>query len=85
MNKPTFSRNGITLKDASKLTGVPVRPLARWTPEPREGFLARADEKRKRARELRSQGLSIRAIANETGYSVGTVHRYATEAQEKSS
>ncbi|WP_353935878.1 helix-turn-helix domain-containing protein [uncultured Corynebacterium sp.] len=29
-----------------------------------------------------AKGLSIRAIANETGYSVGTVHRYVKEAQD---
>ncbi|WP_454972726.1 hypothetical protein [Corynebacterium propinquum] len=46
---------------------------------------SRADEKRKRVRALRYQGLTICAITNETGYSVGTVHRYATKAQEKSS
>ena len=46
--------------------------------------LARADEKRTRVRELRGKGLSVRAIAAETGYSVGTVHRYVKEAREAS-
>ncbi|KAA8720737.1 helix-turn-helix domain-containing protein [Corynebacterium phocae] len=34
-------------------------------------------KKEKRVLELRSKGMSIRAIAEQTGYSVGTVHRYA--------
>lgn len=72
---------GLTAKEAGERVGRSARTIRRWTSEPREDFLARADEKRKRVRELRSQGLSIRAIANETGYSVGTVHRYVKEAQ----
>ena len=80
VSKPIFSRKGMTLTEASKLTGIPVRTLARWTPEPREDYLARVNEKRGRVRELRAQGLSMRAIANEIGCSVGTVHRYGTVA-----
>lgn len=61
-----------------------MRTIQRWTSEPRADYLARADEKRARVRELRERGLSVRAIAAETGYSVGTVHRYVKEAREAS-
>lgn len=72
-------RNGRTVKEAAALTGLSTATIIRWTSEPREDYLARADEKRQRVRDLRAKGLSIRAIARETGYSVGTVHRYISE------
>lgn len=69
-------RNGRTIKEAAALTGLSERSIKRWTSEPREVYLARADEKRQRIRELRAQGLTMRAIAAEVGCTVGTVHRY---------
>lgn len=72
-------RNGRTVKEAAALTGLSTATIIRWTSEPREDYLARANEKRQRVRDLRAKGLSIRAIAQETGYSVGTVHRYISE------
>lgn len=77
-------RNGRTVKEAAALTGLSTATIIRWTSEPREDYLARADEKRARVRELRDKGLSVRAIAAKTGYSVGTVHRYVKEAREAS-
>ncbi|MEL6051663.1 helix-turn-helix domain-containing protein [Corynebacterium rouxii] len=74
-------RNGHRVKEAAKITGLSTATIIRWTSEPREDYLARADEKRRRVRELRSKGLSIRTIAQETGYSVGTVHRYIKQSQ----
>src|SRR5690625_6434651 len=59
-----------------------VRTAQRWTSEPREVFIKRANEKRVRVQELRAEGLSIRAIAAEIGCSVGIVHRYVKEAEE---
>lgn len=73
-------RNGWSVKELHEKTGAAKSSIIRWTSEPREAYLARAEEKRRRVSELRSKGLSIRAIARETGYSVGTVHRYAKEA-----
>lgn len=72
------------MKEAAALTGLSTATIIRWTSEPREDYLARANEKRARVRELRGKGLSVRAIAAETGYSVGTVHRYVKEAREAS-
>ena len=76
-------RNGWSVKQLADKTGASPRAIVNWTSEPREDYLARADEKRYRVRELRGRGLSIRAIARETGYSVGTVHRYIKEARNK--
>lgn len=45
----------------------------------RKEYEARADERRVRARELRAQGKSERAIAQEIGISQTQVHRYLTE------
>lgn len=75
-------RNGWSVHQLAEKTGASPRAIASWTSEPRKNYLARADEKRARVRELRAKGLSIRAIANETGYSVGTVHRYVKEVQD---
>ena len=83
-NRQRIPRNGKTLREVAEGTGMSVATIARWTSEPREDYLARANEKRARVRELRGKGLSVRAIAAETGYSVGTVHRYVKEAREAS-
>ena len=74
---------GLTAKEAAARGGRSPRTIRRWTSEPREVFLKRADEKRKRVQELRAKGLSMRAIAAEIGCSVGTVHRYVKEVEEK--
>lgn len=75
---------GLTAREAAERVPRSMRTIQRWTSEPRADYLARADEKRARVRELRDKGLSVRAIAAETGYSVGTVHRYVKEAREAS-
>lgn len=77
-------RNGLTARELAERIGCTPQTIRNWTAEPREDYLARAQEKRKRVQELRAQGLSIRAIAAETGYSVGTVHKYAKEAETAS-
>lgn len=76
-------RNGHTVKEAASLTGLSTATIIRWTSEPRENYLARANEKRAKVAELRAQGLTMRAIAKEFGCSVGTVHRYVKEVQAK--
>ena len=69
-------RNGKTIKEAARLTGLSEPTIKRWTSEPREVYLARADEKRTEVLKLRAKGLSMRAIATQLDCSVGTVHRY---------
>lgn len=69
-------RNGRTAREVAERIGMSERSAQRWTSEPREVYLARADEKRQAVRKLRAEGLTMRAIAAELGCSVGTVHRY---------
>lgn len=67
-------RNGWSLRELAEKTGVSRRSIIRWTSEPREAYLSRAEQRRQKIHELRSQGLSIRAIAKQLDISVGTVH-----------
>lgn len=83
VKRQRIPRNGKTIREVAEGTGLSMITISRWTSEPRADYLARADEKRARVRVLRAQGLSIRAIAAETGYSVGTVHRYVKEMNEQ--
>ena len=78
-----YPRNGKTARELAERAGMSVRTAQRWTSEPREVFINRANEKRARVLELRAKGLSMRAIAAEIGCSVGTVHRYVKEVEEK--
>ncbi len=78
-----YPRNGKTARELAERAGMSVRTAQRWTSEPREVFIKRANEKRARVQELRAKGLSMRAIAAEIGCSVGTVHRYVKEVEEK--
>lgn len=80
MTTRNHPRNGWTVRELAEKTGASPRSIVNWTSEPREAYLARADEKRRRIRELRAQGLTMRAIAADVGCSVGTVHRYVREA-----
>lgn len=77
-------RNGLTARELAERVGCTPQTIRKWTAEPREVYLARADEKRVKVAELRAQGLTMRAIAAEIGCSVGTVHRYVKEAESKS-
>ena len=71
-------RNGYTLREASKKLGVSRSTVARWTSEPRE---AKAAARHERIRELRAEGMSMRAIAAEIGVTVSTVHYALTKAE----
>ena len=43
-------RNGRTVKEAAELTGLSTATIIRWTSEPREVYINRANEKRRRIR-----------------------------------
>lgn len=74
-------RNGYTLREASKKLGVSRSTVARWTSEPREAYEAKAAARHERIRELRAEGMSMRAIAAEVGVTVSTVHYALTKAE----
>lgn len=67
-------RNGRTIKEAAALTGLTEQTIKRWTSEPRETYLSRAEERHEKICALRDQGMSMRQIATDLGISVGTVH-----------
>lgn len=67
-------RNGYTIAEAAKKLGVSTSTIKRWTSVPREEFDARTAARHNRIRELREEGKSMRAIAEELNASVGTVH-----------
>lgn len=73
-------RGGLKAEELGKQLGKSGRSVVRVFAEPREDYLARANVRRKRVVELRGQGMTVRAIAEEVGVSVGTVHRYIKEA-----
>lgn len=79
ITRERIPRNGLTIRELAERTGFTPRTVQNWTSEPREVYLARADEKRQRVLALRERGLSMRAIANEIGCSVGLVHYYVHE------
>lgn len=63
-----------TAREVAEQLGVSPRTVRRFVAEPRDAYLSRAEQRRQQIRELREQGLSMRAIAAEIGCSVGTVH-----------
>jgi len=63
-----------TAREVAEQLGVSPRTVRRFVAEPRAEYLTRAEQRRQQIRELREQGLSMRAIADEVGCSVGTVH-----------
>ncbi|MFD6815259.1 helix-turn-helix domain-containing protein, partial [Enteractinococcus coprophilus] len=63
-----------TAREVAEQLGVSPRTVRRFVAEPRDDYLGRAEQRRQQIRELREQGLSMRAIAAEVGCSVGTVH-----------
>lgn len=75
-------RRGKSIRELARLKNVSPASVARYTSEPREEYLARAEERREAVLRLRREGKTIRAIAEELGVSVGTVHRHIKAAEE---
>lgn len=79
---PRFPHNGRSIREAAELTGLSPATIRRWTSEPREVYLTRAQERRIRILELHSQGLGVRAIARELDVDPGLVSTRLKEARE---
>lgn len=75
-------RNGLTVRKLAERTGASTASIIRWTSEPRETYLSRAQQRREKIRELRATGMTMRGIANELNCSVGTVHNALKDADE---
>lgn len=67
-------RKGRTVREVAEGTGLSERTIIAWTSEPREVYLARAEERHEKIHALRDEGLTMREIAQRVGVSVGTVH-----------
>ena len=70
-----------TARELAEQFGVSPRTIQRLMAEPRPEYLARAQDRRRRITELRAQGKTMRAIADQLGVSVGLVATYAKQAQ----
>ena len=67
-------RRGMTARELSERTGYSIRTAQNWTSEPREVYLARAQKRHEKIRQLRKQGMTMREIASHVGVSVRAVH-----------
>lgn len=72
-----------TARELAEEMGASTRTIQRIWAEPREEFLARANQRRTRAVELRAQGLLYREIADEMGLTTGTVGRLLHDARRE--
>lgn len=80
--RPRMPRKGRSIREAAELTGLSESTIRRWTSEPREVYLERAQERRQRILELHAEGLGVRAIAREIGCDPGLVSKRLKEARE---
>lgn len=78
-----ISRKGLSVRELAERTGYSTASITRWTAEERGVYLARAAQRREKIRELRAQGLTMRAIAAELECSVGIVHKAVHELADK--
>lgn len=83
MHSERIARNGISVRELAARTGFSPSKIVRMTSEPRSEYLSRAQERRRKIRDLRAQGLSMRAIAAKVGCSIGTVHNALKAANSK--
>lgn len=76
-------RKGVSVRQLSERRGISTNTVIRYTSEPREDYLLRAEARKQASIDLRREGLTIREIAEELGLSVGSVHRYIKQAREE--
>lgn len=76
-------RGVVTYKTLRELGYTQAQAYEKGRIEPREEYLARAQERKRAAVSLRREGMTIREIAEEVGVSVGSVHRYIKQAREE--
>jgi DNA-directed RNA polymerase specialized sigma24 family protein len=75
-------RRSITARELAERLGSSERTARRLVAEPWDEYLARAAERRKRAVELRKQGLKYPQIAKEMGISTGSVGSLIHDARK---
>lgn len=69
-----IDRGDVSIRELAERIGKSPRTIARWTSESREEYLSRAAERHRKVRELRAEGMTMRAIAEELGISLRSVH-----------
>lgn len=67
-------RRTASARELAERLGVSPRTVRRYVAEPKDEYDARIKNRHEQIRALRTEGLSMRAIAAEVGVSVGTVH-----------
>ena len=83
MSTPTRAVRKHTARELGERFGRSPRTIRRIIAQERGEFLAQAQQRGQRIVELRAKGMTMRAIANEVGCSVCTVHRYIKESHEQ--
>lgn len=83
MSTPTRAVRKHTARELGERFGRSPRTIRRIIAQERGEFLAQAQKRGEQIAALRAKGMTMRAIAEEVGCSVGTVHRYVKEAREK--
>lgn len=73
-NSPTRAKRKQTARELAERFGVSPRTIQRTVAQSREDYLNQAAQRRDRIRALRDEGLTMRAIAEREGVTVGTVH-----------
>ena len=71
---PTRAKRAQTARELADRFGVSTRTIQRTVAQPRDEYLEEAAQRHARIRALRAEGLTMRAIAEREGVTVGTVH-----------
>lgn len=71
---PTRAKRKHTAAELAKRFGVTPRTIQNTVAQERSEYLSEAAKRHQRIRELRAEGLSMRAIAAEVNVSVSAVH-----------
>lgn len=71
---PARAKRPQTARELADRFGVSPRTIRRTVALPRDEYLSEAAKRHQRIRELRAEGLSMRAIAAEVNVSVSAVH-----------
>lgn len=70
-----------TAREAADTLGVSPRTIRKYAAEPRDEFLARAKARRRAVIELRTQGMTLREIADHTGEAFNQIGRLLRDAR----
>lgn len=78
---PTRAIRKHTARELGERFGRTPRTIRRIIAEPREEYLARVQDNRKRARQMKAEGASIKEIQEALGVSRATAYRYVSETE----